>query len=120
MQTCDFETWPGMPTQLGLRGDIVLESKECSSVSRIKSLVFRIGHELDRMAKTAADDRVIANGDSGFFGEAFFNLVKMIQDSTQNLPPRAKDESPTISFEVCSGDVSVRNAARHPSRPSTR
>jgi transcriptional regulator with XRE-family HTH domain len=92
---------------LGLRVNIVLESKECTSVSRIKNLAFRIKHELDRMAKLAADDHVIAKGVSGFFGEAFFNLLKMIQDSAQKLPPRPQDGSPTISFEVCSGDVEL-------------
>jgi transcriptional regulator with XRE-family HTH domain len=90
---------------LGLRVNIVLEPKECTSVSRIKTLVFRIKHELDRMAKLAANDHMIAEGVSGFFGEAFFNLVKIIQASAKKLPPRPEDGNPYISIEFCSGDV---------------
>ncbi len=89
---------------LGLRVNIVLESNESTPVARVKSLAFQIRHELERLASFAAKDHQIARGVSGFFGEAFFNLVKMLQDSAQKLPPRQEDGCPYIEFGICSED----------------
>jgi len=86
---------------LGLRVKILLEPKESTPVARVKSLAFQIKHETDALAKLAANDHVIAEGVSAFFGEAVFNMVRMLQDSAQKLPPRPEDGSPYISFQIC-------------------
>jgi transcriptional regulator with XRE-family HTH domain len=86
---------------LGLRVNIVLESKECTPVSRIKKFAFQIKHELDKLASLAAQDHLIAKGVSDFVGEAFFNLVKILQDSAKKLPSRPEDGNPYISFHIC-------------------
>jgi transcriptional regulator with XRE-family HTH domain len=89
---------------LGLRVSIVLESKECTPVTRIKKFAFQIKHELDKLAAFAANDHLIAKGVSVFVGEAFFNLVKIIQDSAKKLPSRPENGSPYISFHICAED----------------
>jgi transcriptional regulator with XRE-family HTH domain len=89
---------------LGLRMSIILEPKELTSVSRIKRFAFQIKYELDKLAALAATDHSIAKGVSDFFGEAFFNLVRMLQDSTKKLPCRPEDGSPHISFHICAED----------------
>ncbi len=48
MPTSGLVIWPGMLTRLGLRVSIVLESKECTPVTRIKKFAFQIKHELDK------------------------------------------------------------------------
>jgi transcriptional regulator with XRE-family HTH domain len=86
---------------LALRVKILLEDKDCTPVARVKSLAFQIKHEMDALAGLAANDHLIAKGVSDFFGEAFFNLVNMLQNSAQKLPTRPEDGSPYISFEIC-------------------
>src|SRR5262249_25109742 len=86
---------------VGLRLNIILDPKEASAVSRVKTLAFRIKHELDHLAGLAANDSNIARGIAGFFGEAFFTLVRMLQDSASKLPPCSEDGEPLISFTIC-------------------
>jgi transcriptional regulator with XRE-family HTH domain len=86
---------------LGLRVNIVLESKEWTPVTRIKKFAFQIKHELDRLATLAAQDHLIAKGLSDFLGEAFFNLVNILQESAKKLPPRPEDGNPYVSFHIC-------------------
>ncbi len=71
---------------LGLRLKISVEPMKRTAVDRVKALAFRIKHELDLLAKLSEHDHKIATGVAAFFGEAFFNLVKMLQDSVQKLP----------------------------------
>jgi transcriptional regulator with XRE-family HTH domain len=90
---------------LGLRVNIVLESKERTPVTRIKKFAFQIKHELDKLAALAAHDQLIARGVSNLVGEAFFNLVSILQESAQKLPPRPEDGCPYISFEICAEEA---------------
>jgi transcriptional regulator with XRE-family HTH domain len=86
---------------LGLRVNIVLEPKDCTPVTRIKKFAFQIKHELDRLANFAARDHLIARGVSNFLGEAFFNMVNILQESARKLPMRPEDGCPYIAFEIC-------------------
>src|ERR1017187_4754192 len=90
---------------LGLRVRILLETKENTPVARVKSHAFQIKHEMDNLARLAADDHVLAKGVSNFLGQALFNLVRMLQDSAQKLPPRPEDGCPYISFEICAEET---------------
>ena len=56
------------------------------------------------MAQLAGRDEKIAQAVSAFFGEAFFNLVKMLQDSANKLPLRADDDAPYIRIEIAAGE----------------
>jgi len=81
---------------LGFQVSITLEPKRKTAVARVKSLAFRIKHELDCLAKLSENDQGMAKGVAGFFGEAFFNLVKMLQDSARKLPRQPSNGEPFI------------------------
>jgi transcriptional regulator with XRE-family HTH domain len=89
---------------LGLRVRIVLESKNRDALTRVKNHVFQIKHEIDQLAKLPSGDQRIAKGVSGFLYQALFNIVTVLQDSAQKLPPKTDDGSPCVSFEICSDD----------------
>jgi len=86
---------------LGLHVHIVLQSKTTTPVHRVKQLAFRIKHELDGLVGLAKKDHKIAQAVSLFFGEAFFNLVKILQDSAGKLPRKPEDGNAYITFEYC-------------------
>lgn len=86
---------------LGLRVNIILETKEWTPVTRIKKFAFQIKREMDKLGALAADDHLIAKGVAEFVGEAFFNLMRIMQDSVKKLPPRPEDGNPYISFHIC-------------------
>lgn len=88
---------------VGFRVDVVLESRETTSVERVKRLASRIKEELDHLAGLARDDRRIAQGVASFFNEAFFDLVKILQGSAENLPRDAEDGELPLSFEILEG-----------------
>jgi transcriptional regulator with XRE-family HTH domain len=85
---------------LDLRLRIILESPRMTPVERVKQYAFRIREELDRLAGLAKKDHSIVQGVSDFFGEAFFNLLRILQDSAGRLPCNPEDGSPYITFEV--------------------
>jgi len=105
---------------LGLRVRIVLESRKSNAVTRVKTHAFQIKHELDQLAKLATSDDQIAEGVSGFFGEALFNLVRILQDSAQKLPPRPEDGSPSILFEICSDNGEEQGEQDEPTKLAQR
>ena len=86
---------------LGFHVHIVLDCETSTPVHRVKQLAFRIKHELDGLAGLAKKDDKIAQAVSVFFGEAFFNIVKMMQDSAEKLPRKPEDGTPCITFEFC-------------------
>lgn len=85
---------------LGLRIRVVPERMGHGAVDRVKHHVFRMKEELDRLAELAGDDHAMAAGVSVFFGEAFFNLIAILQDSARKLPCKPDDGKPYISFEI--------------------
>jgi len=90
---------------VGLRVSISLEPMKRTPVDRVQASALRIKHELDQLAKLSENNQRIATGVAAFFGETFFNLVKMLQDSVQKLPRRSPDGEPFISIEICGGDA---------------
>jgi transcriptional regulator with XRE-family HTH domain len=89
---------------VGFRVGVVLEPRDTTVVERVKNLAFQIKHELDRLAGLAAGDQKIARGVAGFFNEAFFNLVRILQGSAEKLPCDPEDGEPLISFEIHGGE----------------
>lgn len=85
---------------VGFRVGVVLEPKGSTTVSRVKRLAFQIKDELDRLAGLAQDDQKVAQGVAAFLNEAFFNLVKILQESAQKLPCHPEDGEPLISFGI--------------------
>lgn len=87
-------------SSLGLQISVAAEHKSQRPVDRVKHHAMRIKEELDVMAALVGDDHAIAAGVSAFIGEAFFNLVGMLQESARKLPCKPDDGSPYISFEI--------------------
>lgn len=85
---------------LGLRISVTAERMDRGAVDRVKHHAFRIKEELDRLAELAGNDHGMAAGVSGFLGEAFFNLVTILQASARKLPSKPDDGKPYISFDI--------------------
>lgn len=71
---------------LGLDVSLVLRRRNTSSVDRIKHHAFAIKHELECLTELAQKDSSLAKGISEFFGEATFNLLRILLDNASNLP----------------------------------
>ncbi|HEY3965716.1 MAG TPA: helix-turn-helix domain-containing protein [Planctomycetaceae bacterium] len=71
---------------------LVFRDRNSTAVDRVKMHAFQIKKELERMAEVAHKDESIAEAVAGFFGEAFFNLVKLVQRASNKLPKRSNDE----------------------------
>jgi transcriptional regulator with XRE-family HTH domain len=88
---------------LGFSTGFVFSDQKMTAVEEVKHHAFCIKRLMDRLAQLAGRDEKIAQAVSAFFGEAFFNLVTMIQDSASKLPLRPDDDSPYIRIEVAAG-----------------
>ncbi len=68
--------------------DVVLsfQKRHSTAVDRVKQHAFAIKQELDALARMAGNDSTLQKGVASFFGEAFFNIVRMISDSARSLP----------------------------------
>lgn len=93
----------GYLSALGLKLGLVVADRDWTAVDEIKHHAFSIKKLMDRLAHFANLDDKIARGVSDFFGEAFLNLVSMIQDSASKLPPRPEGETPYIQIELFEG-----------------
>lgn len=86
--------------------------RNSTAVERVKQYAFCIKRELDRLADAAQKDDGIAKGVAGFFGDAFFNMLRIVQDACGKLPTRP-DNSPYIRIGIAvecvdeDGEVSV-------------
>ena len=78
---------------------LVFAERRDTIVDEVKFHAFRIKALLERLAKLARKDERIARGVGSFFGEAFFNLLNIIQSSAKQLPPR-EDGRSLIQIEV--------------------
>jgi len=89
---------------LDLDLSLVVASRNRTPVGLVKYHAFSIKRLLDRLAVLARADDKIAEGVAGFFGEAFFNLVRLLQDSARRLP-KDQDDQPYIQIELCESDT---------------
>lgn len=74
---------------------LTFQKRHSTAVDRVKHHAFAIRRELDVIAKLAGNDSTLRQGVASFFGEAFFNIVKMISESVKSLP-NLSDHSPGV------------------------
>jgi transcriptional regulator with XRE-family HTH domain len=85
---------------IGLDVRIGLAKKGRTAVEQVKDHAFAIRRLLDHLAGLAATDHLIARGVSNFFGEAAFNLIGMLQDCANKLPPPPEGTPPYFQIEL--------------------
>jgi transcriptional regulator with XRE-family HTH domain len=85
--------------------DLVLtfQKRHSTSVDRVKQHAFAIKRELDQLARMAGDDSTLRQGIASFFGEAFFNIVRMISESAKSLP-HLSDDAPHVRVNLEASD----------------
>lgn len=88
--------------------DVVLtfQKRHSTAVDRVKQHAFGIKRELDEMAKLAGDDSTLRKGVASFFGEAFFNIVRMISQSAKGLPALS-DDRPHVRVSLEPSDAEM-------------
>ena len=87
--------------------------KQPNRVERIKELAICLKAELESLADLSSnsDDPSIRQSINGFFGEAWFNLFKILCDTTSRLPKEAEETSPLMLFGSESACVTVAGKA---------
>jgi transcriptional regulator with XRE-family HTH domain len=110
----------GYASAVGFRVGVLVATRETTAVERVKLHAFQIKHELARIVELVKGDQKLAQAAAGFINEAFFNLVKILQDSAEKLPCDPNDGEPLISFEIIQGEpdrqTSELNARPEPSK----
>ncbi len=83
--------------------------KQPNRVERIKELAICLKSELESLADLSSnsDDPSIRQSINGFFGEAWFNLFKILCDTTSRLPKEPEQTSPLMLFGSESACVTV-------------
>jgi len=87
--------------------------KQPKRVERIKELAICLKGELESLAdlSSTGDDPSIRQSINGFFGEAWFNLFKILCDTTSKLPQEPEETSPLMLFGAESACVAVETRA---------
>jgi transcriptional regulator with XRE-family HTH domain len=95
----------GYACALGYSVEIALVPSSATMVDRVKHHAWCIKRLLDQLAATAKDDHSVGNGLLGFFGEAAWNLLKIVKDAATivqaQLTKRAQERIPAFAIEVC-------------------
>lgn len=89
---------------LGLDVTLVLAKQRRTPVDEVKYHAFCIKRLLDHLCSLAKDDDAIAKAVAQFHGEAFFNLVRILQESAGKLPPGPDGKSRYIEIEFAEVD----------------
>lgn len=79
---------------------IVFAEHSRTITDEVKYHAFEIKRLLSKLARLAKKDEEIAKGVSSFFGEAFFNLVRMLQKSSEQLAVNKKNGRPRLSIQI--------------------
>lgn len=87
--------------------------KQPNCVERIKELAICLKSELHGLADLSCnnDDPSIRQSINGFFGEAWFNLFKILCDTTSRLPKEPEETSPVQLLGTESASVTVGREA---------
>lgn len=91
---------------LGCDLTLVFTDRGNRSVDMIKFFALSIKRELAKLVKLADGDKALAEGVAAFHGEAFFNLLRIIQDSSTKL--RTPDEEYIHVAEIDEVDKELR------------
>ena len=78
---------------------LTFQKRHSTAVDRVKQHAFSIKRELDGLAKMAGNDSTLRKGIATFFGEAFFNLVRMVSESAKSLP-EIEEDSPHVRISM--------------------
>ena len=78
---------------------LTFQKRHSTSVDRVKQHAFAIKRELDDLARIAGSNSTLQKGVASFFGEAFFNIVRLISESAQALP-NVNDDSPHVRVSM--------------------
>lgn len=85
---------------IGYKVRLLFVPEDSRPVDEVKYHAFKIQALMTRLADLAREDHRLAEGVSGFFGEALVNLVRMFQDAAEKLPRRPEDASPYFRVEL--------------------
>lgn len=77
---------------------MVVSKREQTAADEIKFHAMAIKRRLSKLVSLAHADEDVAEGVAQFIGEAFFNLVRILQGSAETMPTR-EDETPYIKIE---------------------
>ncbi len=99
---------------LGLELGVVFAPHGVSAVTRVKHHAFAIKRITDQLAELATGDNTIAKGVAAFFGEAAFNLVRMLQQSATKLPLAAEEPPFQIEIDIVGDDVNAFDEGEPP------
>lgn len=97
--------------------------KGARAVDLVKFHAMAMKALLEQIAETAQDDEVIAQGVAKFWGEAFINLMTILQDTSQKLPVRPDNGGPYVRFEfgvAAEAEPTKPVATRRKAAPRTR
>ncbi len=87
-------------TALGAELNITVFAKKPTAVEKIKHHVFAVKKSLDDLAALANGDQSLAKSIGGFFGECFFNMVRVLQHSSSKLPVSPESGAPFFDVTV--------------------
>lgn len=85
---------------LGLVPILSLASRGRTIADEVKDHALVIKRLMEQMVKLAHGDEVIAKAVAEFHGEAFFNLINILQQSAAKLPKRPDGETPYLKIEM--------------------
>lgn len=77
---------------LGFNLGLGINGKPGNAVEEIKYHAFEIKNRLEKLAELANKDNGIYEGVSGFFGEAFFNMLKIFEKASKKLPKKKNED----------------------------
>ena len=88
-----------------------------SSIDRVKAHAACIHREMKALAERVKGDQSLAAGASGFFGEACFNFVRLLEDAGEDHPKR-----PPISLQLAppSEELLAEPPSEETSKPRQR
>ena len=78
--------------------DIAFVRRGAKAVERVKRHAVAMRPEHEKLAEFAQADESIASGVADFFGEAFFNLVRIVESSVAKLPVRPDNGEPYVKI----------------------
>jgi transcriptional regulator with XRE-family HTH domain len=98
----DFGDLRKYASALGLTTQVVLMSRGTKTVDRVKFHAMQIKKLVHKLAGLAQSDPAIAMGVSDFFGEAAYNLLKILQEAADKLPDESLSTRDTgTEVEIC-------------------
>lgn len=95
---------------LNLQISAVFNPKRESAVDEIKHHAFEIKNRLEYLAVLAKKDDAIYEGVSGFYGEAFINMLKIFEHAIGKLPKNKKGQDADLIEVFTDLDLKEENS----------